>query len=187
VTDEALSPTSSVFLFFTPHQRHTIAAATARLFPSDALGPGAPEAGVVVYIDRALAGHDAHLRAAYHSGVAWLDREAAARGGDAFWRCAEAIQDEVLRAVEEACRVMPRPAFGQPFFDALLAHTYEGMFADPLHGGNKDMAGWKLLGYPGAHLDFSADDVLLGNPIVKPAMCSLADLGRERGMRSGDA
>ena len=26
----------------------------------------------------------------------------------------------------------------------------EGMFADPIHGGNRNKAGWKMIGFPGA-------------------------------------
>jgi len=30
----------------------------------------------------------------------------------------------------------------------------EGMFADPVYGGNRNMAGWKMIGYPGARYDY---------------------------------
>ena len=35
------------------------------------------------------------------------------------------------------------------FFNALLQITMEGFFADPMYGGNRNMAGWKMVGYPG--------------------------------------
>ena len=40
------------------------------------------------------------------------------------------------------------------FFAMLWGNTKEGFFSDPLHGGNKDMVGWKLIGFPGARADF---------------------------------
>src|ERR1700686_3199867 len=42
--------------FLTAEEARVVAAACARIFPSDASGPGATEAGVVIFIDRQLAG-----------------------------------------------------------------------------------------------------------------------------------
>ena len=41
-----------------------------------------------------------------------------------------------------------------PFFALLRQHTIEGMFADPMHGGNAGMVGWKLIGYPGPQMNY---------------------------------
>jgi len=43
---------------------------------------------------------------------------------------------------------------GQAFFDFLLQNTIEGFFWDPIYGGNRDMVGWKLIGFPGARYDY---------------------------------
>jgi gluconate 2-dehydrogenase gamma chain len=43
---------------------------------------------------------------------------------------------------------------GKRFFDLLLQNTMEGFFADPLYGGNRNMVGWKMIGFPGAHYDY---------------------------------
>jgi gluconate 2-dehydrogenase gamma chain len=43
---------------------------------------------------------------------------------------------------------------GKVFFETILANTTEGFFADPIYGGNRDMAGWKLIGFPGARYDY---------------------------------
>ena len=40
------------------------------------------------------------------------------------------------------------------FFEMLLQNTIEGFFSDPIYGGNRDMIGWKLIGFPGAHYDY---------------------------------
>ena len=41
------------------------------------------------------------------------------------------------------------------FFSQLLANTKEGYIADPLYGGNRGMAAWKWIGFPGARADFT--------------------------------
>ncbi|MGH2547971.1 MAG: gluconate 2-dehydrogenase subunit 3 family protein, partial [Thermomicrobiales bacterium] len=57
----------------------------------------------------------------------------------------------------------PMATGGQPgisaaaFFGLLLSYTQAGFFSDPVHGGNRDMVGWKLIGFPGAHLSYSDD------------------------------
>lgn len=40
------------------------------------------------------------------------------------------------------------------FFETLLANTVEGFFSDPIHGGNRDMIGWKLVGFPGPYAGY---------------------------------
>ena len=45
------------------------------------------------------------------------------------------------------------------FFNTMRTHTMEGMFADPIYGGNKDFAGWRLVGFPGAHPAFTPADM----------------------------
>jgi gluconate 2-dehydrogenase gamma chain len=45
------------------------------------------------------------------------------------------------------------------FFETLRTHTIEGMFADPIYGGNKDFAGWKLVGFPGAQPFFNKTEI----------------------------
>jgi gluconate 2-dehydrogenase gamma chain len=44
-------------------------------------------------------------------------------------------------------------------FNTLRTHTMEGMFADPIYGGNKDFAGWRLVGFPGAQPIFTEEDM----------------------------
>jgi gluconate 2-dehydrogenase gamma chain len=42
------------------------------------------------------------------------------------------------------------------FFSLLQSHTIAGFFADPIHGGNHDMVGWKLIGFPGAQMSYAS-------------------------------
>lgn len=129
-------------------------AALDRLIPSDEHGPGAREAKVSRYVARRLAGPDRHRRDTYAAGLARLDADAAARYGAGFAHLPAAGRDELLRAAEA------RP--DDPFFETLLGHATEGMFGDPIHGGNANRAGWELLGYPGPRPVWTESDQRLG-------------------------
>ena len=59
------------------------------------------------------------------------------------------------------CWVRSRPAKvkfdgvdAQGFFDALLKDVPEGFFSDPIHGGNRNMVGWSMIGFPGIRYDY---------------------------------
>jgi gluconate 2-dehydrogenase gamma chain len=61
------------------------------------------------------------------------------------------------------------PGIGaQAFFNLLLAHTVAGFFADPVYGGNRDMIGWKLIGFPGAQITYANDILKFGVPFTGP-------------------
>jgi gluconate 2-dehydrogenase gamma chain len=123
-----------------------IEAAAARLVPSDDL-PGAREARVVVYIDAELAAPRlVTFRREVEHGTEVLDRLAEARGERGFAESPPARQDEILSAVQrgEDAEEGFAPAH---FFQVLLTLTLEGLLGDPIHGGNHDEAGWKLIGW----------------------------------------
>ena len=54
------------------------------------------------------------------------------------------------------------------FFALLLQNTLEGYFADPIYGGNRDMAAWRMIGFPGAHYDFRPYVSRFGEPYALP-------------------
>jgi len=54
------------------------------------------------------------------------------------------------------------------FFNLLRSHTMAGFFADPVHGGNRDMVGWKLIGFPGAQMSYANDIARYGQPFRGP-------------------
>jgi gluconate 2-dehydrogenase gamma chain len=68
-------------------------------------------------------------------------------------------QDEVITAMVEGKATGFVWPTSQQFFNTLRTHTMEGMFADPVYGGNKDFAGWRLVGFPGAQPIFSEADM----------------------------
>jgi hypothetical protein len=143
----------------------TLKAASDRLIPSDELGPGATEAGVFIYIDRTLADTDAAVLPLFQAGLAALDT-AAGTGG--FAALTPEKQDDILASAEAG------KLDGDPggFFATLLEYTRQGMFSDPIHGGNIEFAGWDLINYPGIKLVWSAEDQAIGTE-VEPAHTSV--------------
>jgi len=154
-----------------------ILAATARLIPSEGEGPGALEARVPVFIDRQLAGDfgaardwfmlgphypDANPQLGYQTPLtpAQIYREAIAAfdawctraHGAVFARLDPTVQDEALTALQGG--KVDLPATLRDFFSLLLRNTREGYFADPMYGGNADMAAWSYIGFPGARASY---------------------------------
>ena len=56
------------------------------------------------------------------------------------------------------------------FFDLLLQNTIEGFFSDPLYGGNRDFAGWTLIGFPGPRYDYTPYIEQYGEPYPLPVV-----------------
>ncbi|HSC20558.1 gluconate 2-dehydrogenase subunit 3 family protein [Phenylobacterium sp.] len=165
------------YSFFTAPEAAFIEAAVARLIPKDELGPGALEVGVVTFIDRQLAGefgrgarwymqgpwgagektqgYQTRLTPAgvYRAAIGAIDAAVAHEGkAGSFARLALADQDDLLHRLEKG-QLQLAGVDGVTFFDMLLQNTLEGFWSDPIYGGNRDMAGWKLIGFPGARYD----------------------------------
>lgn len=135
----------------TPAEADTLDAIVARLIPSDAQSPGATEARAATYIDRAIGGALAWSRPAVKAGLASTEALALATKQRPFTQLTAAEQDELLGTIERNAA----PGFeggSAPFFATLLNLTWQGTFGDPFYGGNRNFAGWDLLGYPGVRL-----------------------------------
>ena len=90
----------------------------------------------------------------YRAGLAALDKHCrAAFAGKPFRELSTAQQDQVLQGLEKGS-VKLDVVNGQKFFGEVLKNTQEGYFADPVYGGNRDMAGWRMIGFPGARYDY---------------------------------
>lgn len=132
----------------TAEEAATVTAAADRIIPPDEF-PGAGQAGAAEFLDRQLAGHLKKNRAAYRRGLAGINQSAQTMFGKAFTELASSQQDEVLRAVEkgkapgEIWKSEPQ----QAFFAMLVAHVMQSYYGDPRHGGNRDGAGWRSIGY----------------------------------------
>jgi gluconate 2-dehydrogenase gamma chain len=145
--------------FFNDDDSRTMTALTERLMPGAPGKPGATEAGVLNYIDLALSGPYQDQQYFYRCALTQLDAHCAKTYGKPFHSLAAAQQDETIAAIEKG----NAPEFvwptAQAFFNTVRTHTMEGMFADPIYGGNKDFAGWRLVGFPGAQPQFTPEDM----------------------------
>ena len=114
-----------------------MAAFASRILPSDDGLPGADEAGVVHFVDQAFGmPFFADAVPVIRRGLADLDERARTAGSrHGFAALTDARQDAVMRDVEHTA-----------FFDAARTLVVIGMFSDPGYGGNRDRAGWKMLG-----------------------------------------
>jgi gluconate 2-dehydrogenase gamma chain len=145
--------------FFNDADGETIAAITERLMPGAPGKPGARDTAVLNYIDLALAGAYGDLQDFYRRGLAQLDAYCRKTYDEAFVKLDAARQDEVIKALEDGKAggfVWPT---AQAFFNTVRTHTMEGMFADPIYGGNKDFVGWRLIGFPGGQPLFTPEDL----------------------------
>src|SRR5437899_1100791 len=160
------------YMFLQQPEVAFVEAAVARLIPADELGPGAKEAGVAYFIDRQLVGawgtmakmyrqgpwpegtpqqgYQSPLtpQQVYRIGIGEVNAHCAKQYGKSFSALPTAQQDEVLRGLDGG-KIELEGVRSQFFFNMLLANTIEGFFSDPVYGGNRDKARWKLVGFPG--------------------------------------
>jgi gluconate 2-dehydrogenase gamma chain len=170
---------ASDYLTLTEAEAAFLEAATDTIIPADALSPSASQCGVIDFIDCELAGpygegarlyrdgpiekgkpeHGYQLgltpREFFAEGIAAAEAWAETRFGGSFVALGEAERGEALEAMESG-KAEFADFDAREFFEALLAIVMEGFFADPYYGGNRDLAGWKMLGYPGLMADYQA-------------------------------
>ena len=145
----------------TARETEILSAMVDRLIPSDEMGPGALDAGVIRYIDRALSEAESDTADAYRSGLAALDTYSRYTRGGPFIDLSTIDQDSVLIDVQIGAATGAGVGFvggSGSFFNMVKSHTWQGMFGDPEYGGNVNFAGWDLLDYPGVRLAVSPED-----------------------------
>jgi gluconate 2-dehydrogenase gamma chain len=166
------------WLFFTGAEGRAIEALADRIIPPDSDTPGGKDSGCAVFIDRQLAGpygrqEGLYLRPPfqagaknqgpqsqegptqnYRVGLAALDQASKERfGGKSFSEVSDADKDQFLDQVESGA-VKLDGIDGQSFFAQVIKDVQMGFFADPIYGGNRNMAAWKMIGYPGARYNY---------------------------------
>ncbi|MFK4873507.1 gluconate 2-dehydrogenase subunit 3 family protein [Novosphingobium sp. ZW T3_23] len=160
--------------------RRTVAAVFDRLIPGDELGPSASAAGCVDFLDAQLAGafgsgamlyrsgpkapgedelmqkpqFIATPRERYETGLRALEAYAQRSHQASFADLAAEQQDAILTGMEAGTIELAPEVNTRAFFELMLSNVREGYFGDPMYGGNKDMAGWKMIGFPGARYDY---------------------------------
>ncbi|MCB8984605.1 MAG: gluconate 2-dehydrogenase subunit 3 family protein [Ardenticatenaceae bacterium] len=107
-------------------------------------------------------------REIYRAGLKSVDSFANQTAGSNFVDLSEDQQDQILEAMSKG----EASGFDNPsakdFFARLRDDTINGMFADPAYGGNRDMVGWKLIGYPGAQRAYTPHDIHTEGPVRPP-------------------
>jgi gluconate 2-dehydrogenase gamma chain len=164
--------------FFTPEEGATVEALVDRLIPPDLETPGGKDIGCAVFIDRQLAGPYGSAAGLYwsppfmpasplfgpqgpwtpaqlyrHMLTALDEHVHAAYASKTFAQIPDSEKDRIITDMENgSLKLQGRVA--KPFYDTLLQDTRQGFFADPVYGGNRDMAAWKMIGFPGARYDY---------------------------------
>ena len=163
--------------FLNDEDAATMTAFTERLWPAAPGKPGATEAGVLNYIDLALAGAYADQQDFYRRGLAQLDAYCRSAHGKPFAQLGAAQQDEVIRALEQGKATGFTWPTAPAFFNTVRTHTMEGLFADPIYGGNKNFAGWRQIGFPGAQPLFSDADMQSREAFTRAPIVGLQSRG----------
>ena len=151
-----------------------IEAVVDHMVPADALSPKGTDLGINIYIDRALAGgwgkgerlylqgpwkqgtpsqgYQLPLVPAdlYRAGIAAVNVHCVKTWGKRFDKISAAQREECLLGMQGGKIAFEAGPPARVFFTTLYQNVMEGMFADPIHGGNRNKAGWKLIGFPGA-------------------------------------
>lgn len=169
---KAAAPVSHAYTFLTAPEAAFIEAAVDRFIPADDLTPSGTDCGVAVFIDRQLAGawgtgDRTYMQGPWQKGVPTQGYQSPLTPAEFFRAgiaasnayCRKALnkdfdrlpvdqQNKVLQDMEQG-RVTFDTVSAQEFFNLLLATAMQGFFADPMYGGNRDKAGWKMVGFPG--------------------------------------
>ena len=164
-------------LFLTAAEAAQVKAIFDRLIPADELSVSASEAGCVVFIDNQLAGNygdaawkykggpyeegtDAQgnqspltPRDIYRKGLSEMNAHCHSMTGKDFIVLSDAEKDTYLEAMENDAYKYPSFS-AKSLFGQFLSNVQEGFLADPVYGGNRNMVGWKMIGFPGARYDY---------------------------------
>ena len=132
----------SSFSFLTPSEAADVEAIAAQIVPTDDT-PGAREAGVVHFIDRALATFWSQLAGDYRAQLKVFQAAVRERHPSAA-SFAALTSDQQIAHLRQNDRT--------PFFNTTRVLTLLGMFSLPAYGGNRDGVGWKLIGFEDAHI-----------------------------------
>lgn len=138
----------------------TIEAMAGRIVPATDT-PGAIEAGAADYIDLALAGAYRDQLDKYRSGIAALDRYCLATHAKPFVALSPEHKDAALERMESGA-VDDFPA-ASSLFELVRTHVLEGLLCEPYYGGNRNLVGWKLVGFPG--MRYGYDESYVNKPI----------------------
>jgi gluconate 2-dehydrogenase gamma chain len=196
-------PTSDArgYEFFNLEEAAFIEALVDHMIPADELTPKGTDLGINIYIDRALAGawgkgdrlymqgpwkqgtpsqgYQLPLTPAqlYRVGIAATESHCRKTYSKSFDRLDEAQREEVLIGLSTSKVSFDDGPPVRVFWTTLYQTVIEGMFSDPIYGGNRDKAGWRMIGFPGV-IAVHHDDVAKyrGKPFLPTKPVSIADM-----------
>jgi gluconate 2-dehydrogenase gamma chain len=169
----AAPPAHPGYTFLNLEEAAFVEAVVDHMIPADALSPKGTDLGVNIYIDRALAGgwgkgdrlymqgpwkqgtpsqgYQLPLTPAelYRAGIKAANAYSVKTYGKTFDKITQAQREEYLLAWQAGKVSFEGGPPARTFFGMLYQNVMEGMFSDPIYGGNRDKAGWKMIGFPG--------------------------------------
>ena len=169
----ASAPAAAGYVFLNIEEAAFVEALVDHMVPADELSPKGTDIGINTYIDRALAGgwgkgerlymqgpwkpgtpsqgYQLPLAPAqlYRAGIEATNAHCRKTWGKPFDRLDEAQREEVLLALSSGKLAFDDGLPARVFWGTLYQTVMEGMFADPIYGGNREKAGWRLIGFPG--------------------------------------
>jgi gluconate 2-dehydrogenase gamma chain len=170
---QATAPAAAGYAFLNLEEAAFVEALVDHMVPADELSPKGTDIGLNTYIDRALAGawgsgdrlymqgpwkpgvpsqgYQLPLTPAqlYRAGIAATNAYCRKTYGKTFEHLSEAQREEVLVGLNAGRITFEGSVPARTFWTTVYQTVMEGMFADPIHGGNRNKAGWKLIGFPG--------------------------------------
>ena len=170
----AAAPATPGYAFLNLDEAAFVEAVVDHMVPADELSPKGTDIGINIYIDRALAGgwgkgdrlymqgpwkrgvpsqgYQLPLTPAqlYRAGIEATNAHCRKTYGKPFDRLDEPQREEVLVGLSTGKVTFDSGLPARVFWTAMYQTVMEGMFSDPIYGGNRDKAGWRLIGFPGA-------------------------------------
>jgi gluconate 2-dehydrogenase gamma chain len=170
----AAAPAPEGYSFLNLDEAAFVEALVDHMVPADNLTPKGTDIGINIFIDRALAGswgkgerlymqgpwklgvpsqgYQLPLTPAqlYRAGIVATNAHCVKTYGKPFDRLDEKQREEVLVGLSTAKITFDNGLPVRVFWGTLYQTVMEGMFSDPIYGGNRNKAGWKLIGFPGA-------------------------------------
>jgi gluconate 2-dehydrogenase gamma chain len=194
---------SVALIFFNDFEARTVEAIAERIIPGGDGDVGATDAGVVYYIDRAVAGFSIPLQKVYRLGLRELEAFCQRKSRKSFVELSDDGQDGVVRRFlgpessgasaaqrsvgeddydsgsgHEEARALDKSLL-ERLFAVVREHAIEGLFCDPVYGGNRNAVGWRLVGFPGVHWGYTAEQMKEGYDGRQLPIRTLDDLRRE--------
>ena len=166
-------PAAEGYAFLNLDEAAFVEALVDHMVPADELTPKGTDIGINIFIDRALAGawgkgerlymqgpwkpgvpsqgYQLPLTPAglYRAGIAAANAACVKAYGKSFDKIGADQRQEFLVGLQGGKVAFENGPPARVFFATLYANVMEGMFSDPMYGGNRNKAGWKMIGFPG--------------------------------------